>query len=67
MAPMEGVGCVVGLAVGRQGVTKTEKAIIKAAYAWERKTLIEVFDHGPAYRLMKAVLADKRAKKEAKK
>jgi hypothetical protein len=48
-------------------VTKTEKAIIKAAYAWERKTLIEVFDHGPAYRLMKAVLADKRAKKEAKK
>jgi hypothetical protein len=55
------------VSIKEQDVTKTEKAIIKAAYAWERKTLIEVFDHGPAYRLMKAVLADKRAKKEAKK
>jgi hypothetical protein len=56
------------VSIKEQYVTKTEKAIIEAAYAWERKALIEeVFFHGPAYRLMKAVLADKRAKKGAKK
>jgi hypothetical protein len=48
-------------------VTKTEKAIIKAAYAWAglRPVLIECKCKECA--IVKAVLADKRAKKGAKK